>query len=70
MECGGLDLNAVGALYWCCTDEVGLLNRAERLGTDLGDHSLFVKFRTATSFNHYRLPEFYILRKEVLICDT
>lgn len=53
MECGGLDLNAVGVaemskdLYWCCTDEVGLSNRAESLGSDLGDHSLF---RTTTSF--------------------
>ncbi len=55
-------------LYWCCTD--GLSNRAERLGTDLGDHSLSVKFRTTASFNHSRLLhniEFYFLRKEALV---
>ena len=43
-------------LYWCCcTEEVGLSNRAERLGTDLGDHSPSVKFRTTASFNNSRL---------------
>ena len=73
MECGGLDLNAVcvgeviNDLGWCCTEV--LLNRAERLGADLPDHPLLVKFRDDNplqSFRPLHNIDFYFLRKEAL----